>query len=134
MVTGRLCNSNSSGAFRTRHVGAHWTDRKSLLLRLADIRSRYSPLPYGDQALFLTRATFERVGGFPQMELMEDLEISKRLSKLGSICVADAEVEVSGRRFESAPLYQTVLVNVFPVLYSLGVSPRVLARLYGNPR
>lgn len=123
-----------AGAFRTRHIATRWTGRRSLLLRLADVRSRYSPLPYGDQALFMSRAVFERVGGFPHMELMEDLEISRRLSRLGSIRVADATVRVSARRFESAPLYQTLLVNVFPVLYSLGVPPKVLARLYGNPR
>lgn len=124
----------AAGAFRTRHVASRWTGRKSLLLRLADIRSRYSPLPYGDQALFMPRESFERVGGFPDMELMEDLEMSKRLSKLGAIRVADAQVRVSGRRFESAPIYQSLLVNAFPVLYSLGVPPGVLARLYGAPR
>ncbi|MEM9493608.1 MAG: glycosyltransferase, partial [Myxococcota bacterium] len=68
------------------------------------------------------------------LDLMEDLAMSKRLSGLGRVAVAPRSVRVSGRRFESAPLYQTALVNIFPLLYALGVSPRTLARLYGNPR
>ncbi len=124
-----------AGAFRTWHVPQRWQgQRRSWLLHLADLRSRYSRLPYGDQALFMRADVFRRVGGFPATPLMEDLEMSRRLSRLGKIRVTDARVQVSGRRFESAPLYQTLLVNAFPFLYSAGVPTFVLARLYGNPR
>jgi rSAM/selenodomain-associated transferase 2 len=123
-----------AGAFRTWHRAERWGRRRAALLHLADLRSRYSPRPYGDQAIHLRAATFERIGGFPEMALMEDLELSLRLRRLGRIAVAGERVEVSGRRFESAPLYQTALVNVFPLLYLLGVPPSVLARLYGDPR
>jgi rSAM/selenodomain-associated transferase 2 len=124
-----------AGAFRTWHVPERRRGRGfRLLLHLADVRSRYSPLPYGDQALFLRAETFAAVGGFPPMDLMEDLEMSRRLGRLGRIAVASQPVTVSGRRFEQAPLYQTLLVNVFPLLYALGVSPTLLARLYGDPR
>ena len=124
-----------AGGFRTWHVADRWRGSlRSPLLHLADIRSRYSALPYGDQAMFMTRHVFQRVGGFPAIALMEDIAMSRNLSRLGRIRIARRRVEVSGRRFESALLYQTLLVNVFPVLFAAGVSPQTLARLYGNPR
>jgi len=52
-----------AGAFRTYHVGDD--GRRAPWLHFADLRSRYSRLPYGDQALFVRREAFERVGGFP---------------------------------------------------------------------
>jgi hypothetical protein len=45
-----------------------------------------------------------------------------------------ARVLVSGRRFVARPVYYTLLVNLFPLLYRLGLPPRVLASFYGNPR
>lgn len=125
-----------AGAFRTWHVAeGRWRDRRrSLLLHLADLRSRYARLPYGDQAIFLAADTFRRVGGFPDQPLMEDLELSRRLRRLGRVRIVDASVRVSGRRFESAALRQCVMVNLFPLLYAAGVPPRTLAALYGDPR
>jgi hypothetical protein len=101
---------------------------------LADLRSRYANLPYGDQALFVRADVFWRLGGFPEQPLMEDLELSRRLSRTGLIRIVPATVRVSGRRFLARPIYYTLLVNVFPLLYRLGMPPRVLASLYGNPR
>lgn len=123
-----------AGAFRTWHVSASWRGARAWLLHLADLRSRYSALPYGDQGLFMRRDTFVRVGGFMTGALMEDLDMAKRLRALGAVRISRASVRVSGRRFESAPLYQTLLVNVFPLAYRLGVPTEILARLYGNPR
>lgn len=124
-----------AGAFRTWHVAERWRGRRrAALLHLADLRSRYSPLPYGDQALFVPAARFWAAGGFPAIALMEDLALSRALRRHGRIRIAPASVRVSARRFESAALYQTLLVNAFPLLYAAGVPPRVLARLYGDPR
>ena len=122
-----------AGAFRT------WTvaDRPTWwapFLHLADVRSRYSHLPYGDQAFFVRKEVFEAVGGFPAQPLMEDLELALRVRRKGLIRTVDARVEVSGRRFLARPLYFTFLVNVFPALYRLGVSPDRLARLYAHVR
>ena len=124
-----------AGAFRTWHVPERWAGkRRAPLLHLADLRSRYSSLPYGDQALFLRAQTFDRVGGYPQLALMEDLAMSRALRRLGRIAIVPRSVRVSGRRFESALFRQTALVNIFPLLYAAGVSPGTLARFYGNPR
>ncbi|WP_428264669.1 TIGR04283 family arsenosugar biosynthesis glycosyltransferase [Haliangium sp.] len=125
----------SAGAFRTRHQPERWRgSARAYLLRLADGRSRRTTLPYGDQGLFLRAHTFARAGGFPEIALMEDLAFSRRLRQLGRIRVAPAEIRVSGRRFESAPLRQTLMVNTFPALFALGVSPQRLAQWYGAPR
>lgn len=122
-----------AGAFRTWTVHddpsrpAPWW---SPLLHLADLRSRYSGLPYGDQAIFVRAAVFRRLGGFPDQPLMEDLELSRRLRAQGRIVRLAERVQVSGRRFEARPFHFTFLVNVFPALYRLGVSPANLEKLY----
>jgi rSAM/selenodomain-associated transferase 2 len=124
-----------AGAFRVRTVadrGAPAWLRP--FLRLADLRSRFSALPYGDQALFVRRDAFERAGGFPHQPLMEDLELALRLRRLGRITIVPAVVEVSARRFVARPLRSAIAMRVFPLLYRAGVSPDRLARLYGNPR
>jgi rSAM/selenodomain-associated transferase 2 len=123
-----------AGAFRTWTVpdtGRSWL---APLLHLADVRSRYSGLPYGDQALFVRAEAFERAGGFPDQPLMEDLELSRRLRRLGRIRVVPSRVAVSGRRFLARPIYYTLAVNLFPALYALGVTPATLKGLYDDPR
>ena len=121
-----------AGAFRTWHVTED--RRRAPWLHLADLRSRYSGLPYGDQALFVRREAFFRVGGFPEQPLMEDLELSRRLRRIGRISIARASVRVSGRRFLAHPIRGALLVNSFPLLYRLGVPAATLARLYRDVR
>jgi len=124
-----------AGAFRT------WTipdsGRRSWLaplLHLADLRSRYARFPYGDQAIFVRTGSFRAVGGFPGQPLMEDIELAQRLSRVGRIHTVPCIVRVSGRRFQARPLAYTFFMNVFPLLYRLGVSPSAPERVYGNPR
>ncbi|MDX2018983.1 MAG: TIGR04283 family arsenosugar biosynthesis glycosyltransferase [Deltaproteobacteria bacterium] len=124
-----------AGAFKTWTV-ADCESRPwwSPLLHLADVRSRYTGLPYGDQALFVRREIFTAIGGFPEQPLMEDLELSRRLRRRGRIVRVPACVRVSGRRFIERPLFFTAVVNVFPLLYKMGVSPTALRRLYDDIR
>ncbi|MEZ4268489.1 MAG: TIGR04283 family arsenosugar biosynthesis glycosyltransferase [Myxococcota bacterium] len=122
------------GAFRTHHVADGGRYKLGPLLRAADLRSRVSRVPYGDQAIFVRTADFHALGGYPDIPLMEDVEFSRRLRRRGKLVIVPAEVEVSGRRFETRPIYYTTLVNVFPLLYRLGTPPEILARLYKNTR
>jgi len=124
-----------AGAFRTWTVPER-SDRRwfGALMHVADLRSRYSRLPYGDQAVFVRAETFRAVGGFPDVPLMEDLALARRLRAAGRVRIAPECVRVSGRRFEAAPLRTALAWNSFPLLYALGVSPALLARLYGDPR
>ena len=103
------------------------------LLHLADLRSCYARVPYGDQAIFVLADAFRAVGGFPEQPLMEDVELIRRLRRVGHIRMVRSTVRVSGRRFQARPLTDFLLMNVFPLLYRLGVSPRTLARIYGDP-
>lgn len=123
-----------AGAFRTWTVPDAPGHPLAPLLHLADLRSRTTRLPYGDQALFVRAGVFERLGGFPEQPLMEDLEMSRRLRRAGLIRTVRARVRVSGRRFLARPVRTFVLMNAVPLLYAAGVPPERLARLYGNPR
>ena len=123
-----------AGAFRIRTDAEGATGWPSRLLWLADLRARYSRLPYGDQALFVRRQVFDTLGGFEAMPLFEDLEFSRRLRRTGGVRVLPIAVRVSGRRFMARPIFSATLMNVLPVLYRLGVSPETLARIYGHVR
>jgi rSAM/selenodomain-associated transferase 2 len=121
------------GAFRL------WTvpDRGTVvapLLRVADVRSRYTRHPYGDQGIFVRRAAFSTVGGFPSVPIFEDLGFSRALRRCGRTVTLPQQMQVSGRRFEEAAAYHFVLMNVFPTLWRLGVSEARLARWYDDIR
>lgn len=123
-----------AGAFRTWTVADGRPPWFAPLLHVADVRSRISGLPYGDQALFVRADVFRRAGGFAQLPLMEDLELSRRLRALGRVRTVPEVVQVSGRRFIARPVRSTLLMNVFPLLYRLGAPASALARLYGIVR
>lgn len=123
-----------AGAFRLRTVADGAASWISPFLPVADVRSRYSGLPYGDQGIFVRADVFHRVGGYPRQPLMEDLQLSMTLRREGRIRIVPAVMTVSGRRFLQRPVFYTIVVNLFPLLYRLGVSPPRLVRWYGNPR
>ena len=101
---------------------------------LMNWRSRVSGIATGDQAMFMTRQTFELVGGFPDQPLMEDVELSKRLLTLsGPICLTD-RVVTSGRRWEAHGVWRTIwLMWRLRWLYWRGLPACELAKLYRWP-
>jgi hypothetical protein len=124
----------SAGAFRIRTVAEGVRGWPARWLRLADLRSRFSRSPYGDQAVFVRRTVFTRIGGFPAQPLFEDVELCRRLRRTGAIRILNARVDVSGRRFMARPFYYAIMMNVLPVLYRLGVPADTLARAYREVR
>jgi rSAM/selenodomain-associated transferase 2/rSAM/selenodomain-associated transferase 1 len=103
--------------------------------RVANLRSRYLSLPYGDQGLFVTARLFWELGGFPLMPIMEDFALVRRLARRGRIALLDSPVLTSGRRWEQLGVLRTWLVNQSVVLaYYLGISPDTLARWYRRGR
>lgn len=122
------------GAFRVRTVADGDAGWPAKWLWLADLRSKYSRLPYGDQALFVRRDVFDALGGFAPIPLFEDLDFSRRLKRAGRMYRLPATVEVSGRRFLAHPVYYACAMNILPMLYRLGVPPQALARVYGHIR
>ena len=124
-----------AGTFRLHHEADRWVGSwRTGLLRLADLRSRYTRHPYGDQGLFLLKRVFQREGGFPPRPLMEDLALSRKLANAGRIHILREEMRASGRRFEGGPVRAFLCMNTFPLLDRLGVSPARLRRWYGHPR
>jgi len=103
-------------------------------LRLLDLRSQGAVLPYGDQGFALRREVFERLGGFPDIPLMEDLELARRCRRLGRIVRLELAMRTTGRRFQRRPVTTRLMTATFPTLYRLGVSPERLSRWYGHVR
>ena len=98
---------------------------------LMNLRSRWSGMATGDQAMFMTRAAFDTVGGFPAQPLMEDIEISRRLGRLSRPACLRAKVLTSGRRWETRGVWRTVLLMWrLRFAYWRGAAPEHLAELY----
>ena len=81
--------------------------------------------------MFMTRAAFDAVGGFPAQPLMEDIEISKRLRQLSRPACLRARVRTSGRRWETRGVWRTVLLMWrLRFAYWRGAAPEQLAERY----
>jgi rSAM/selenodomain-associated transferase 2 len=94
-------------------------------------RSRWLQMPYGDQAIFLRADTFEKIGGFPDLPIMEDFELMRRLKPLGSIVILPTPVVTSARRWLQRGVLKTTLINQLVILgYLFGVRSAYLAKLY----
>jgi rSAM/selenodomain-associated transferase 2 len=96
-----------------------------------NLRSRATGIATGDQAMFVRRQAFQRVGGFPPQPLMEDIELSKRLRKLSRPVALRQRVTTSGRRWERNGVWRTiVLMWLLRGLYWIGMPAERLARMY----
>jgi rSAM/selenodomain-associated transferase 2 len=112
-------------------------DRPKLRLGawLINLRTRLTRLPLGDQAHFVTRETFERLGGYKEWPILEDLDFAWRLRRHGRMVILDDRVTTAARRFLEGGVVRTVATNwLIWLLFCLGVSPYRLARLYRQIR
>lgn len=96
------------GRFDVRIVGRHPMLR--VVASLMNWRSRLTGLATGDQAMFVRRDVFERVGGFPDQPLMEDIELSQRLRLLARPVCLFQKVATSGRRWETRGVWRTIFL------------------------
>ncbi|MFV2071196.1 MAG: TIGR04283 family arsenosugar biosynthesis glycosyltransferase [Thermoanaerobaculales bacterium] len=99
-------------------------------LRFFDLGSRGFRLPYGDQGFALRQEVFDRIGGFPDIPLMEDLAFARACARIGRVFTIPMEVRTTARRFERHPVRTAMIFATFPTLFRLGVSPEKLARWY----
>lgn len=98
---------------------------------MMNLRSRLTTVCTGDQALFVERALFKEVGGFPDIALMEDIAISKALRRRGRPARPALRATASSRRWEQQGVAATiVLMWKLRLLYFLGVTPARLAQMY----
>ena len=121
------------GRFDLRIAGRH--PLLAVIARMINWRSRLTGIATGDQAIFITRGAFQKVGGFADLPLMEDIAISRRLKRLcRPFCIATPAV-TSGRRWEHNGVVHTILLMWrLRLSYYLGVEPALLAELYDAPR
>ena len=99
--------------------------------RMANLRSRFLRLPYGDQALFMKKSLFDRIGGFPQMQIMEDFILVRRLKHKGKIVIVPKAVVTSPRRWLHLGILRTWLINQLIIMaYYLGLPSERLTRIY----
>jgi len=118
------------GRFDLRIAGRH--PLLAVVARMINWRSRLTGIATGDQAIFVSREAFLAVGGFPDLPLMEDIAMSRRLKLLcRPFCIA-APVVTSGRRWEHHGVIRTiVLMWRLRLAYYFGVAPARLALRYG---
>ena len=111
--------------FDDRRVWMRWWE--GLLRRLSKVAG---PL-FGDQSLFVKSATFRQLGGFADIPIMEDIDFSRRLRRLGAITLLDPPLWSSPRRFRRLGNTRTLFLNTaLIVLFYLGMSPQRLHRWY----
>ena len=121
------------GCFRQRIEAEGWKYR--LMERGNAWRVRLSQWAYGDQGIFVRRTVFEELGGFPELRLMEDLFLMKRLKRRGKIAILDPPIHISARRWQKQGLIRQTLRNWGLItLAHCGISPNRLARFYPHVR
>jgi len=117
------------GAFRLRIDSSRTAFR--WIETVANFRAGTLQFPYGDQALFMRASTFEELGGFPELPLMEDFELVRRLRRLGRIRLADEAATTSSRRWDDLGVWRTTAINQIAVsAYLAGIAPERIAGWY----
>ena len=110
------------------------SDRRIFRLteRYVLLRTRLTRIPFGDQAIFIRKDYFDRIGGYRKISLMEDVDLMKRIRKRGDrIRIIPARVRTSPRRYDrEGILYGTFRNWLLQILYALGVPPDRLAQWY----
>ncbi len=102
----------------------------------ANLRSRLTAVPYGDQGIFIKKKRFLELKGFAEIPLMEDIEFARRAKKLGQVVFLNQSIRVSPRRFQKEGLLYALLRDWYLAFsYTLlGVSPEKLIRHYRDVR
>ena len=103
-----------------------------LIALMMNTRSRLTSICTGDQAMFMTRAAFDQAGGFPAIALMEDVQLSATLKRLGKPLCLGARAVTSPRRWHKHGTLRTMMLMWrLRLAYYCGADPAKLARAYG---
>lgn len=129
VVEGLKRSRRGWGRFDVAISGRHPLLR--VVARLMNLRSRLTGIATGDQAIFVTRSLFTAAGGYPEIALMEDIALSRRLKRFGPPLCLNHRLIASGRRWEKHGVLRTiVLMWSLRLAYWLGADPRKLAMRY----
>ncbi len=125
------------------HIGGgfslYFYDLETLFMRYvawtSNLRAKYLGLIFGDQGLFVRKDIFKRLGGYKEIELMEDWEFSKSLHKLGKTKIINSKIGTSARRFKTGGQLRTFFfMQKIKLLYVLGTTPSRLSQIYREVR
>lgn len=96
------------------------------------LRTRITKIPFGDQAIFIRRDYFRKLGGYREIPIMEDVDLMKRIRKKGGrVRIIPVKVATSPRRYEREGVFTCTFRNwVLQALFAMGVSPERLAKRY----
>ncbi len=121
------------GAFKVK------IDHPGLFFYLAslgsNLRAAATGIYFGDQVIFVRRDVFNKIGGFPPIELMEDWEFSLSMRRVGKSILLPGPVTTSARRWLIHGKWRTAwLMHKIKTLYLLGASPQDLKKIYSDRR
>jgi rSAM/selenodomain-associated transferase 2 len=130
LVAGALSDSSAGwGRFDVEISGAH--PMLGVIGWFMNLRSRLTGICTGDQAIFVRRAWFEAAGGYPDIALMEDIALSRKLRARGWPRRVGAKLRTSGRRWENNGVWRTILLMWWlRMSFFFGANPQRLARRY----
>ena len=118
-----------AGGFRWDLTGGRWY--YPLATGLAHSKNRLRKNLFGDMGIFVRRKVFEELGGYREIPVFEEVELNSRLRKKGKIVLLDEKLPSSDRKLVAeGPVKAFVKNDILKILYSLGVSPGRLARMY----
>lgn len=121
------------GAFKQRIEGDHPLYR--LIECAANFRAKRLKIFYGDGGIFVRRTYFDRIGGFPDIPIMEEVGFSRKLRRHGEVTLVEPRIHISARRWQKNGILRTTLTNwLITLLYLLRVPPNHLAKLYRHIR
>ena len=125
---------NKAGAFSLGIDDTHIALR--FIETMANLRTKMTKIPYGDQAHFFQASFFKELGGYAKIPLMEDIELMQRIKKQGeTIALLNEKVLTSSRRWHKEGILYTTLRNrVLSFLYWIGVNPKYFIQRYKSHR
>lgn len=122
-------SGTSAGAFRLKISGSN--QALNIVQFFTNLRSIFFQLPYGDQAIFVKKNLFQKVGGFPDITIMEDYVLVRKLKKHGRILISPCSVITSGRRWDTIGYLKTLIINQLMIIsYHMNVKIERLENLY----
>jgi rSAM/selenodomain-associated transferase 2 len=129
VLDGLARSGHDWGRFDVTIAGRHPMLR--LIACMMNLRSRITGIATGDQAMFVKRDAFGAAGGFPDIPLMEDIALSKRLKRRSRPLCLRERATTSGRRWETHGVFRTILLMWrLRLAYFFGADPAALARRY----
>jgi rSAM/selenodomain-associated transferase 2 len=111
-------------------------DTKRAIFKITEmyvfLRTRLTKIPFGDQAIFIRREYFEKIGGYRDLPIMEDVELMRRIRKrMDTIRIIPRKVRTSVRRYEQEGILSCTIRNwLLQISYMMGISPQRLVKWY----